>query len=205
MFQVVERSWPAGAVHDSVVAVVRASEFRRSLQSSIGERLLLWLGEWIGRAVRFLRGTSSARTIALAVAALLVAVVVTRLVVGARLREGRAERGGRLRGVGRGEDPWRAAERLARDGRYEDAAHALYHAVLTSLAQSDRLRLDPSMTSGDYARELRHRGSQSYRAFRAFARRFDVGVFGHGECDAGFIDELRRLAEPFAPRGARAA
>jgi hypothetical protein len=203
MFQVVERSWSAGAVHDSVAMVVRAGEFRRSLQSSIGERLLLWLAEWLARAVRFLRGTSSARTIALTVAALVLLVVVARLVVGARLGE-RGEQGGRFRGARAGEDPWRAAERLAREARYEDAAHALYHAVLTTLAQGERLRLDPSKTSGDYARELRRRGSPAYGAFRAFARRFDVGVFGHGECDAAFVDELRRLAEPFAPR-ARAA
>jgi hypothetical protein len=204
MFQVVERRWPAGAIHDSVAAVVRASEFQRSLQSSIGERLLVWLGEWIGRAVRFLRGTSSARTVALTVAALLVVIVVARLVVGARLRQARGERAGRALGARRGEDPWRAAERLARDGQYEDAAHALYHAVLINLAQTEHVRLDPSKTSGDYARDLRNRGSQSHRAFRTFARRFDAGVFGHGDCDAGFIDELWQLAAPFAPR-ARAA
>jgi hypothetical protein len=204
MLQVVERSWSTGAVHDSVARVVRAAEFRRSLESSIGERLLLWLAEWLARAVRFLRGTSSARTIALTVAALVVLIVVARLVVGARLGERRGERGGRVRGARAGEDPWRAADRLAREARYEDAAHALYHAVLTTLAQGERVRLDPSKTSGDYARELRRRGSPAYAAFRAFARRFDVGVFGHGACDAAFVDDLRRLAEPFAPR-ARAA
>lgn len=204
MLQVVERGWPAGVVHDSVAMVLRASEFRRSLQSSIGERLMLWLAEWIDRAVRFLRGTSSARTIALTVAALLVIVILARLVAGARLRGRSAGQGNRSFGAGRGEDPWRAADRLAREGRYEAAAHALYHAVLTSVASSERLRLDPSKTSGDYARELRTRGSRAHAAFRTFARRFDVGVFGHGECDAAFVDELRRLAEPFAPR-ARAA
>jgi hypothetical protein len=64
--------------------------------------------------------------------------------------------------------------------------------------------LDPSKTSGDYARELRARGSASYQPFRDFSRRFDVAVFGHGGCDAALIDDLRRLATPFAPR-ARAA
>lgn len=204
MLQVVERSWPASAIHDSVAAVLRAPEFRRSLQSSIGERLPLWLAEWMTRAVHFLRSASSARTIALSVAVLLVLLVVARLLIGVRMRERGIERAGRQGRTGRGDDPWRAADRLAREGRYEEAAHALYHAVLTSLAQTERLRLDPSKTSGEYARELRRSGSRTHTGFRSFASRFDAGVFGHGECDAAFIDELRRLAEPFAPR-ARAA
>ena len=76
--------------------------------------------------------------------------------------------------------------------------------ILLALARSDRLRLDPSKTSGDYARELRARGSPAYQPFREFSRRFDVAVFGHGGCDAGLIDDLRRLASPLTPR-ARAA
>jgi hypothetical protein len=76
--------------------------------------------------------------------------------------------------------------------------------VLLSLARGERMRLDPSKTSGDYARELRARGSSAYQPFRAFARRFDVGVYGHGRCDAVLIAELRALAAPFATR-ARAA
>ena len=70
--------------------------------------------------------------------------------------------------------------------------------------QAERFRLDPSKTSGDYARELRARGSSSYPPFRAFSRRFDVAVYGHGGCDAALIRDLRALAAPFAPR-ARAA
>jgi hypothetical protein len=78
--------------------------------------------------------------------------------------------------------------------------------VLESLARSEHLRLDPSKTSGDYARELRTRGSSSHAPFRAFGRRFDVAVYGHGGCDEAAIAELYRLAAPFRPRaGARAA
>jgi hypothetical protein len=39
-----------------------------------------------------------------------------------------------------------------------------------------------------------------YGPFRAFGRRFDLAVFGHGGCDAAAIDELRRLAAPWRPR-----
>lgn len=204
LLPVAVRAWPPGAVHDTVEAVVRGAAFHRSLQSSIAERLLAWFGEWIGRLVRFLEGTTSARGIALTLVAALVLLVAARLVLSARARDDdgfAALRGGRARV---GEDPWRAAERLASEGRYEDAAHAFYRGVLASLAQSERIRLDPSKTSGDYARELRARSSPSCQPFRAFGRRFDVAVYGHGGCDAELIGDLRRLAAPFQSR-ARAA
>jgi hypothetical protein len=102
------------------------------------------------------------------------------------------------------EDPFVVAERLAAEGKFEEAAHALYHGVLLALARQERLRLDPSKTSGDYARELRARGSASFQPFRAFGRRFDIAVFGHGGCDARLIDDLRTLAQPLIVR-ARAA
>jgi hypothetical protein len=75
-----------------------------------------------------------------------------------------------------------------------------------SVARTDRLRLDPSKTSGDYARELRSRGSPRYSVFRSFARRFDVAVYGHCGCDATALADLMQLAEPFrSDRGSRAA
>jgi hypothetical protein len=204
MLQVVQRVWPPAAVHDTVEAVVRGAAFRRSLQTSVAERLLQWLSEWMSRVSHFLRGAPSARTIALGAVAALVLVVVVRLLVAARARDAdalAAARGGR---AGATEDPWREAERLAAAGRFEEAAHAVYRGVLSGLARRERLRLDPSKTSGDYARELRRRGAPSYGAFRTFVRRFDVAVYGYGGCTAESVAELRRLAEPFAP-SARAA
>jgi hypothetical protein len=119
------------------------------------------------------------------------------------MASGEGGRGGRT-----GEDPWRAADALLAAGRLEEAAHALYRGVVESVARAEKLRLDPSKTSGDYARELRGRGSARLSPFRAFARRFDVAVYGHGGCDAEALSELARLAEPFRPEragGARAA
>src|SRR5258705_7522866 len=204
ILQVVPRVWPAGAVHDTVEAVVRGAAFRRSLQSSLAERLVRWIGEWMGRVFHFLDGKASARAIAIGLAATLVLLVVARFVLAARARDDDAFSAGRGARARAGEDPWRAADRLAADGRFEEAAHALLRGVLASLAQTERVRLDPSKTSGDYARELRVRGSASWEAFRAFGRRFDVAVYGHGGCDAALVGDLRRLAMPFAPR-ARAA
>jgi len=204
MLQVAPRAWPADAVHDTVAAVVRGPAFRRSLPSSLAERLMAWLGEWFERIFHFIGGRTSSRAVALAFVATLVLLVVARLVLAARARDVEGFAAVRGRRSGALDDPWRTAERSIADGRFEEAAHALYRGVLASIAQREQLRLDPSKTSGDYARELRTRGSASYQLFRAFGRRFDVAVYGHGGCDARLIDDRRTLAQPLTVR-ARAA
>ncbi len=204
MFQVAPRAWPPDAVHDTVAAVVRGPAFRRSLPSSLAERLMAWLGEWFERIFHFVGGRASSRVIALAFVATLVLLVVARLVLAAQARDAESFTSKRGRRRSALDDPWQAAERLIAEGRFEDAAHALYRGVVTSVAQREQLRLDPSKTSGDYARELRKRGSPALSTFRAFARRFDWAVYGRGGCDATTLAVLRDLAEPFAPR-ARAA
>jgi hypothetical protein len=153
--------------------------------------------------MQHLRGTGLARTAAIALAAMLVLLVVARLILSAHARDEpvRVAQGGR---ASAGEDPWLAAARLTTEGRYDEAAHALYHGVLASVAHAERLRLDPSKTSGDYARELRTRRSAAYLPFRDFSRRFDAAVYGRDVCDAVLIEDLRRLATPLTPR-ARAA
>jgi hypothetical protein len=182
---------------------VRGAAFRRSLRQSLGDRLLMWIGEWLGSLMQHIRGTGLARTGAIGVAAALVLLVVARLILSSRARDENVRVAHRGRAI-IGEDPWLAAERLAAEGRYEEAAHALYHGVLASVAQAERLRLDPSKTSGDYARELRARRSVAYAPFRDFSRRFDAAVYGRDVCDATLIDDLRRLASPLTSR-ARAA
>ena len=191
-------------MHDSVRAVLRDPVFRQSLRRSLGDRLLLWLAEWFERFLRVMRGLPSTRSIVLGIIALVVLFVVVRVVIAARARDERAEGGARGRGARSGEDPWVAAEQLVAQGRFEDAAHALYRGVILTLAREERLRLDPSKTSGDYARELRRKGASSLAAFRDFTRRFDVAVYGHGGCDAAALAELRALSMAFRPR-ARAA
>ena len=184
LIQIAERVWAPGVVHDTVAAVVRDPAFRRNLRESIGQRFMMWLGELIAYVIRFVQGSSLARPLGLALVALIVVLVVARLLFAARAREEGASITSRRGRKGAAEDPFIVADGLASEGRFEEAAHALYRGVLLSLSRSERMRLDPSKTSGDYARELRRRGSASYQAFRTFARRFDVAVYGHGRCDA---------------------
>ena len=204
LLQVAPRVWPADAVHDTVQAVVRGAAFRRSLQSSIADRLLQWLGEWLRRIFGVLDGVTSLRSVVLWLVGLLVLLVLARIVLAARARDEASSQGSRSERMRRGEDSWQAVERLLAEMQYEAAAHALYRGVLATVAQTERLRLDPSKTSGDYSRELRARNAASLPAFRIFVRRFDAIVYGRGVSDAASLEELCRLAAPFAPR-ARAA
>ena len=200
MFQIPQRVWPAEAIHDTVDAVVRDGAFRRSIQSSIGERLMQWTLQWLERLFGFLDGRTSARGIALAFAALLALLLVARILLSARARDTEGSAGRRARRPGAGEDPWRAADLLAAEGRFEEAAHALYRGVVATLVLRERLRFDSSKTSGDYARELRARGSSSYVPFREFSRRFDDVVYGHRGSDESSLRDLVRLALPFSSR-----
>jgi len=202
--QIVTRKLTASAIHDTVAAIARGIDYRRSLRQSLLDRFFLWLGELFSHLLRFIRFSPVSRPFGYVVLGLIVLGVAARLLIAAQARD---DTRGPLRRRTRAsstEDPFVVAERLAAEGKFEEAAHALYHGVLLALAGQERLRLDPSKTSGDYARELRARGSASFQPFRAFGRRFDIAVFGHGGCDARLIDDLRTLAQPLIVR-ARAA
>ena len=137
--------------------VLRDRAFQRSLRRSLGDRILVAIGDAVTRLARLMRGLPSGRTLALIFAAVVVLFVLVRFLVAASARD--VDKGGRISkgGVASGADPWRTADELVALARYEDAAHALYRGVIASLARMDRLRIDPSKTSGDYARELRRR------------------------------------------------
>lgn len=164
--------------------------------------MLDWLGDLLRRLFGAIPSVPNAKWIILGIAILAVVAIAARFVFANEAEERR--RRARSRTVFGGADPLIEAERLAAAGDYTEAAHLLYRAVTERLAAAEQIRLHPSKTSGDYARELRTRGSSSYQPFREFSRRFDVAVFGHGGCDAVLIDDLRRLAAPFTAR-ARAA
>ncbi len=102
-------------------------------------------------------------------------------------------------------DPWVEAQALAAQGRYTEAAHALYSALLARVAARTSLRLDPSKTAGDYARDLRTAGPAAWGPFRDFARSYEVVVYGLGTCDRARFETLAALAGRLDPELARAA
>ena len=144
-----------------------------------------------------------AKWIILGVATLFLIAIVTRFVVANEAEERRRRaRSGTVFGGG---DPLVEAERLAAAGDFTEAAHLLYRAVTERLAAAEQIRLHPSKTSGDYARELRARGSIVHGEFRQFGRRYDRVMFGIGTCDATTYAMLREQATRVIRPEARAA
>lgn len=92
---------------------------------------------------------------------------------------------------------WRATAReLATSGDFTAAAHALYLALLTSIAQQGLVLLDESKTTGDYLRELRQRthDAANTRWFDEFTRSYEVVIYGAGVCDSERYSKLDSLA-----------
>ena len=201
MAQQATGAWPAGEVRDTVAAIAQQRDYQRDLGRSLIERFWGWLNEWIDRFFALFDGSPSVRWITIALLVLLALLIVARIVVVLGAEEAQPEAG---RGPGRlrGSDPWGEAERLAAAGRFTDAAHALLAAVLATLAARGEVRLHESKTTGDYARELERSGSPARGAFRTFRRRYDVLIYGAGECTAEEFAALRRDAEPVTARRA---
>lgn len=186
--------WEAGAVHDTVAALLRDSAYRRSIWSSIVGRLLSELGRLIAWIVDALRSIPGGKATVLTVVAVVALLIIGRLLFASAWSEDTIfRRAPRHRGATR-VDPWTEAESFAAAGDYMAAAHALYQAVIRRLAATERIRLHASKTSGDYVRDLRRRGSPAVSSFQAFGRRFDRVVFGAGICTADDYAAMRRDA-----------
>lgn len=192
--------WSAGAVHDTVTALLRDRAYYRSFWSSLLGRLLVEAGRFITWLVEAVRNIPGGRNTVIGVVAAISVVIIVRILMSGRWSEDGPMR--RRRGPGRVMriDPWTEAESLAAAGDFMGAAHALYQAVLRRLATSERLRLHPSKTTGDYVRELRRRGSPLVGPFQVFGRRFDRVVFGAGECSAEEFATMLREATAMPDR-----
>ena len=133
---------------------------------------------------------------------LLVALLIIAAIVGLvyYLRQNLHDRdphgasGELLRTGTRSRDAWVLAQELAAQGDFTGAAHALYVALLATLARQDLLRLHPSKTIGDYLRELRRRPAAPVQTMRDFARTYEIVAYGLRPCDADRYARLRALA-----------
>jgi hypothetical protein len=183
--------WNAGAVHDTVGALLRDAAYNRSFWSSVAGRILLELGRFVKWLIDAIRGIPGGKVTVLTIIVVILLVILGRLFLATQWgdevlfrRRGSPNRAMRA-------DPWGESERLAAAGDYMAAAHALYQAVIRRIAATERIRLHASKTSGDYVRDLRRRGSPLAPAFLRFGRRFDRVVFGAGTCTADDFAALR--------------
>jgi enoyl-CoA hydratase/carnithine racemase len=164
---------------------------------------LIWehVASWLSALWRMLGGSPAAKGSLGVVIVVIALVVVAHLVLsgylpgmgdGARWSH-RGGRGGQLR------DPRALAKALALEGRYTEAAHALYVALLDRVAARVPLRLHPSKTAGDYARDLRGTAPSVFGPFREFARRYELVIYGIGSCDRSLFEQLLQLAGRIEP------
>ena len=189
-------------MQDTVAAIAHAASYRRAYTTSLFWRLLEWLGTWWGRILSPLGRVPHLSQILLWLGVLFAVLVGVRMVLNAprtadareRLRGGRAS-GGTV-------DPWREAQDLAAAGEFTAAAHALYGALLLRLSARGVVRVHPSKTAGDYARELRRRNVPDQAPFQAFRVRYDRLIYGTGACDADDYAALLHEARPMMDRAA---
>jgi hypothetical protein len=186
------QGWPANAVQDTVAAIVSQRPYQRSIRATLLERLYDWFADLVRRIFSEVSEIPNAKWIVLGVAVLAVLALGLRFWLGgeAEVRRRRA-RGEMVVGGG---DPWVEADRLANTGDYTEAAHLLYRGVIERLAAHELVRIHPSRTTGDYARDLLRKGSPAHGEFRQFGRRYDRVLFDLGACDAETYAVLREHA-----------
>jgi hypothetical protein len=182
------------AARDTIATVFAQRAYDRTIVESLWDRIMFYLWEQLGRVLSAIGKSSATRPVALGVLGLLAVLAIVRIVIAIRSAEFTASGTGARRLLRRRVDPWLDAQRLAAEHRYTDAAHALYAALLESVAKREDLRLHPSKTVGDYLRELRWRSSALVPSFRDFARLYEVVVYGLGICDQERYERLYALA-----------
>jgi Domain of unknown function (DUF4129) len=182
------------AVRDTIASVFSQRAYDRTVGESLWDRFVNYVLDLLTRIFQVVGTSKLTRPIVIAILAILVLLVVSRIAIAVRtaaLTDGPR----RVRGhFGRRMDPWAEAQRLAAAHQYTDAAHALYAALLDGVARREDLRVHPSKTVGDYLRELRRRSSTLIPSFRDFARLYEVVVYGLGVCDRERYERLHALA-----------
>ncbi len=176
--------WSDAAIRDTIAEIAGRAEYQRELTASIASRLLRWLGDVLSELFSSVRSTSLGRNVTIAVLVLLVAVIVARIVIGVRAEQAIRASRKPLKASVADLTALADAERLALAGDFTGAAHALFAALLRACAARGEVRLHPSKTTGDYARELRRRNSSSLRPFQSFRSRYDRVIYGDMQCSA---------------------
>jgi hypothetical protein len=188
--------WTARQIHDTVARIAAEPVYGSSPRQSLLGRFLRYLWSRLEAFIAFFEGSVNARVALIAAVLLIAVMIVGRVIVARRMAEDRRRRGLGIR-ANRGEhvDYWIIARDQAANGRYADACHAVYAAVLDTYAREGIVRFHPSKTSGDYTRELRRAGVPSLADFRSFTRQFDRVIFGELSVSADDYARLRALAE----------
>ena len=200
-------------VDRAVAAVFQRPEFTAPTLSGPLARLAEWyqqvrtaIGEWLGRLFESSGGGTVLFWIFVAWLALTALALGIYLARSARRGWRARDRGvGTHSGEGRpavtGAAEWEAtARRAAGEGRWRDAALALYQALLYRLEERGAVRYDAAKTPGDYRRESR-RDREAARVLESFLRTWEPVAFGTRGADREGYSRLRELAAGGGARG----
>lgn len=157
-----------------------------------------WIFAWIARALHALSGHPGANVVVrIALVLAVVAIALRFLLPGFTLpqRGAHGDRGPQR------DDWWGLAARLAGEGSFTDAAHALYLALVTAGAARGLVVIHESKTTGDYLREVRHaqHGPRRVTAgelagWRDFIRAYETAIYGLRSVSHTEYGTLRALA-----------
>lgn len=185
------------AIVDTVASVFRGVGVERP---SLWVTLLRWAMAWIARLAHALGAHPAASwVLRIALALALLAILLRAFLPGVLVRGRRLHLGAPPAAR---DDWWAVATRLAGEGAFTDAAHALYLALVTAAARRGLVTVHESKTSGDYLREVRRAASAGKRrigpaelaSWRDFVRLYDTVIYGIGTCDGAQYGRLRELA-----------
>ncbi len=182
-------------IADTVAAVFRGREYALHRSVSLWDIIMRWIAQLVARLFGFAATHPAVGYVVRA--AIILAVVLVAARVGYSLLL--ARRAPALTfgpgGTKRGGDWWATSQRLAAQGDYTAAAHALYLALITGAASRGLLSLHDSKTTGDYLRELRQAANNAdARHFADFTRSYETVIYGIGVCDSERFTRLRTLA-----------
>lgn len=183
------------AISDTVAAVFRGRDYALHRNVSLWDIIIRWMVQLVAR---LLGVVSEYPVVGYTIRTALVlglVLIAARLGYSLFLSHRSPNFALGRHGSSRASDWWATAQRLAAQGDYTAAAHALYLALITSAALRGLVLLDDSKTTGDYLRELRRSAtSADTAAFADFTRSYETVIYGIGACDADRFARLRSLA-----------
>lgn len=183
--------WTEAAVRDTVAAIASQRAYDRSVAQSLWDRIWDAFLEFVRGLFEEASRHPEVRYVSLALVALVLLILTARLATSSA-SDTAVRRGKRSRTAVRAdEDALADAERLAAAGEYTAAAHRLYAAIIANLSRRGEIRVHPSKTTGDYARELRRRKATAVGAFGGFRARYDRVIYGDLSCSAEDYGALR--------------
>ena len=193
--QTVAGRFTAAQIHDTVAAIARQRQYAVPVRQSIVGRVLLSIFRWFRDLFLQIKAWPDAPYLLIAAAVLLIFVVAGRILIDRRAKASRAAGAGLRALGGEARDYWALAAQLDASGNHLEACHAVYIAVLDSITRSGVVRFHASKTSGDYARELRRRGSPQAADFANFARQSERCMYGWSAPTHDDYAQLARSAE----------